>query len=113
MEYEIRGCGGVLQKPEGHFTSPNYPNQYPHDTHCQWAIQVDYGYLIEITFRDFDFEASIGCLQDGLVVCCIFQSYLFSVAIKIFNLLLGMKQKKDEKCFCYSFRYRMIKMDQK
>lgn len=55
-------------KPEGQFTSPNYPNNYPRDTHCQWVIQVEYGHLIEITFTDFDFEASQDCKQDGLIV---------------------------------------------
>lgn len=69
LEYEFQGCGGTLSKPEGRFTSPNYPISYPHDTHCQWIIEVDYGHLIEITFIDFDFEASTGCYQDGLVVC--------------------------------------------
>lgn len=69
LEYEVQGCGGTLNKPDGRFTSPNYPNPYPHDTHCQWIIEVDYGHLIEISFNDFDFEASTGCYQDGLVVC--------------------------------------------
>lgn len=68
LEYEIQGCGGVLNKPEGTFTSPNYPNEYPHDTHCQWMIEVEFGHLIEITFTDFDFEASPSCGQDGLIV---------------------------------------------
>lgn len=68
MEYEIQGCGGVYTKPEGIFTSPNYPRPYPHDTHCQWVIEVEYGHLVEITFQDFDFEASQNCLQDGLTV---------------------------------------------
>lgn len=68
LEYEMQGCGGVLIKPEGKFTSPNYPYNYPRDTHCQWVIQVEYGHLIEITFTDFDFEASQNCQQDGLIV---------------------------------------------
>lgn len=68
MEYEIQGCGGILNKPEGSFASPNYPKPYPHDTHCQWIIEVEYGNLVEITFVDFDFEATVDCAQDGLVV---------------------------------------------
>lgn len=68
LEYEVQGCGGMLNKPQGRFTSPNYPIPYPHNTHCQWIIEVDYGHLIEISFTDFDFEASTGCYQDGLVV---------------------------------------------
>lgn len=57
-----------MNKPEGTFTSPNYPRPYPHDTHCQWTIEVEYGHLVEITFLDFDFEATTDCAQDGLVV---------------------------------------------
>lgn len=75
LEYEIQGCGGILNKPEGSFTSPNYPKTYPHDTHCQWIIEAEYGNLIEITFVDFDFEATIDCAQDGLVVRVFFLKF--------------------------------------
>lgn len=68
MEYEIQGCGGVLNKPEGSFTSPNYPNQYPHNTRCQWVIEVEYGHLIEVTFVDLDFEIENGFEADYLTV---------------------------------------------
>lgn len=69
LEYEMQGCGGILNKPEGSFTSPNYPNNYPHNIQCQWIIEIEYGHLIEITFSDFDFEASQDCKPDGLIVC--------------------------------------------
>lgn len=68
LEYEIQGCGGVFKAPVGHFTSPNYPNPYKHDLRCQWAIEVEYGELIVIEFKDFDFEASTNCAPDGLTV---------------------------------------------
>lgn len=56
-------------KPEGVFSTPNYPQPYPHNTKCLWSIEVDYGHLIEITFHDFDFEATPGaCHPDGLIV---------------------------------------------
>lgn len=71
LEYVVQGCGGTLNKPDGRFSSPNYPLPYPHDMHCQWIIEVDYGHLIQINFSDFDFEASGGCYQDGLVVSSI------------------------------------------
>lgn len=29
---------------------------------------MDFGHLIEITFNDFDFEATSNCMQDGLVI---------------------------------------------
>lgn len=67
LEYESIGCGGILSKPEGVFSTPNYPKPYPLDTECLWTIQVDYGHLIEITFHDFDFDGIFGCL-DGVIV---------------------------------------------
>lgn len=68
LEYEVQGCGGYLNKPEGLFSSPNYPKSYPHNIHCEWIIEVEFDHLIEITFNDFDFEATPDCSQDGLIV---------------------------------------------
>lgn len=68
LEYEIQGCGGILNKPEGSFTSPNYPKPYPHGVLCQWVIEVEYGHLVEITFVDYDFESTEGCIADSVIV---------------------------------------------
>lgn len=62
------GCGRVLKNPEGHFTSPNYPSNYPNSIQCQWEIQAEYGHLIEITINDYDFQTDTDCKQDGLIV---------------------------------------------
>lgn len=37
-----------------------------------WEIEAEYGHLIEITITDFDFEATIDCTQDGLIVKLLF-----------------------------------------
>jgi cubilin len=66
MEWEVHGCGGILNHPRGTFSSPNYPMPYPHNTDCQWTIVVEYGNIIELTFEDFDFETSENCHYDGL-----------------------------------------------
>lgn len=92
LEYEVQGCGGTLNKPEGRFTSPNYPISYPHDTHCQWVIEVDYGHLIEITFQDFDFESSSGCYQDGLVVSFFSHLLVYQFHSKVFFLQVSNDQ---------------------
>lgn len=68
LEYETRGCGGELTRPNDRITSPNYPNNYPHDTMCHWVITAEVGHLIELTFEDFDFEATSACSQDGIIV---------------------------------------------
>lgn len=68
MEYQTIGCGGMLIKPEGAFTTPNYPNFYPKNTHCNWTIIADYGYSVELTIHGYDLEGLADCTFDGLVV---------------------------------------------
>ena len=40
----------------GEISSPNYPESYPNDADCQWHIIVDDGYVIQLTFPEFDVE---------------------------------------------------------
>ncbi|KAK5640278.1 hypothetical protein RI129_011089 [Pyrocoelia pectoralis] len=68
MEWQISGCGGTLTKPSGSLSTPNYPNAYPAATQCDWLIQLDYGFSIEITFEVVDFEASFDCNFDYILV---------------------------------------------
>uniref|UniRef100_A0A182NM22 Cubilin n=1 Tax=Anopheles dirus TaxID=7168 RepID=A0A182NM22_9DIPT len=65
-EWSINGCGGLLTKPYGTFTSPNYPNQYPKETECHWTITAEPGKRIELTVEDFHMETNDQCRFDGL-----------------------------------------------
>jgi len=69
IEWIVDGCGGVLNKLEGEFTSPEYPEYYSFSTTCEWNIIVDNGFIIEITIEDLWFEASGSCLFDYMAVC--------------------------------------------
>ena len=40
----------------GEITSPDYPSIYPNDADCQWHINVDFGYVVKLTFLEFDLE---------------------------------------------------------
>ena len=40
----------------GNITSKNYPLPYEPDLDCQWHIHVDDGYVIQLTFPEFDVE---------------------------------------------------------
>lgn len=59
LEWTTYGCGGLLTKPAGNFTSPGYPSGYPTNIDCEWLIEVDYAHSIELTLLDVStFEMS-------------------------------------------------------
>lgn len=64
LEWVINGCGGYLNRPAGELTSPGYPNPYPADIECEWLIEVDHGYSVEITFSTVNTEKAGGCYYD-------------------------------------------------
>uniref|UniRef100_A0A1Y1LNZ2 Cubilin n=1 Tax=Photinus pyralis TaxID=7054 RepID=A0A1Y1LNZ2_PHOPY len=68
LEWQLSGCGGILTKPQGTISTPNYPKAYPGGTQCDWSIQVEYGFSVEITFEVVDFEASSDCTFDYILV---------------------------------------------
>lgn len=68
MEWYVEGCGGILNRPEGTLTSPNYPKKYAHELTCIWEINVEYGYKIEITINDLDMEKTSNCEYDYLMI---------------------------------------------
>ena len=35
---ELEGCGGVIRKTSGSLHSPQYPDDYPENMHCEWEI---------------------------------------------------------------------------
>lgn len=77
----IQGCGGYLRTPTGTFTSPNYPNPYPHRRTCEWTIVADTGSYIQLTIETFDLEYHRNCVFDGLEVgrtCCLTTKTSFS-----------------------------------
>ncbi|XP_021030409.2 adhesion G-protein coupled receptor G6 isoform X1 [Mus caroli] len=65
----VCGCGScrlVLSNPSGTFTSPCYPNDYPNTQSCSWTLRAPAGYIIQITFNDFDIEEAPNCIYDSL-----------------------------------------------
>lgn len=62
------GCGGILRKPYGGFTSPDYPRGYPSNTVCEWTIIVDWGQSVELTINDFSMHNVPNCFLDSLTV---------------------------------------------
>lgn len=52
LEWMVNGCGGHLTRPFDSFTSPRYPSSYPMNVDCEWLIEVDHTYSVELTFHN-------------------------------------------------------------
>ncbi|XP_060609461.1 adhesion G-protein coupled receptor G6 isoform X3 [Anolis sagrei] len=59
-------CRMVLSNPTGIFTSPCFPNNYPNSQACKWTIRAPSGFIIQITFVDFEIEEAPNCIYDFL-----------------------------------------------
>ncbi|CAG9816798.1 unnamed protein product [Phaedon cochleariae] len=68
LEWVIFGCGGHLKKNTGTIASPNYPDPYPTSVECEWLIEVDFGYSVEIEFHEVDVEKESSCQFDSVKV---------------------------------------------
>uniref|UniRef100_A0A3Q0RSD3 CUB domain-containing protein n=1 Tax=Amphilophus citrinellus TaxID=61819 RepID=A0A3Q0RSD3_AMPCI len=49
-------------------TSPCYPERYPNSQSCKWIMQAPTGFIIQLSFLDFDLEEAQGCIYDRVVV---------------------------------------------
>ncbi|XP_034274819.1 adhesion G-protein coupled receptor G6 isoform X3 [Pantherophis guttatus] len=65
---ECSECRMVLTNPTGSFTSPCFPNNYPNNQACKWTMRAPSGYIIQITFVDFDIEEASGCAYDHVTL---------------------------------------------
>ncbi|XP_065820165.1 LOW QUALITY PROTEIN: adhesion G-protein coupled receptor G6 [Labrus bergylta] len=61
-------CNLVLTDAQGEFTSPCYPLKYPNSQACKWTLQAPAGFIIQLSFLDFDLEEAPGCIYDRVVV---------------------------------------------
>ncbi|KAJ8396174.1 hypothetical protein AAFF_G00020410 [Aldrovandia affinis] len=61
-------CNQVLTAPLGSFTSPCYPSDYPKSLACKWTLQAPAGFIVQLTFVDFELEEALGCIYDRVIV---------------------------------------------
>ncbi|XP_041716508.2 adhesion G-protein coupled receptor G6 isoform X1 [Coregonus clupeaformis] len=61
-------CVVVLTDSQGTFTSPCYPQDYPNSQSCKWTLQAPAGFIVQITFLDFELEEALGCIYDRVIV---------------------------------------------
>ncbi|NXF06163.1 AGRG6 protein, partial [Smithornis capensis] len=71
MQQAAHGCYDcriMLTDPSGVFTSPCFPSDYPNSQACKWIIRAPHGFIIQLTFIDFDIEEAPGCIYDSLTL---------------------------------------------
>ncbi|KAM9551837.1 adhesion G-protein coupled receptor G6-like isoform 10-T10 [Salvelinus alpinus] len=61
-------CVVVLKDSQGTFNSPCYPQDYPSSQACKWTLQAPAGFIVQITFLDFELEEALGCIYDRIIV---------------------------------------------
>ncbi|XP_067338140.1 adhesion G-protein coupled receptor G6 isoform X5 [Channa argus] len=61
-------CNLVLTEAQGEITSPCYPQKYPNSQACSWTMQAPAGFIIQLSFLDFDLEEAPGCIYDRVLV---------------------------------------------
>jgi len=57
-----------MRTPTGTFTSPNYPNPYPHDRVCEWLIVANTDSYIQLTIDRSHLEGHVNCRYDAIEV---------------------------------------------
>lgn len=72
---DISGCGGNFSTPTGTLMSKNFPENYPHNTDCEWLISVEASKRVVLTFQDFDVESSTNCTYDYVAVRTLFETW--------------------------------------
>lgn len=55
LKYSIK-CNRTINADSGVIESPNFPNDYPHNTDCAWTIVVSRGNKISYQFSHFHLE---------------------------------------------------------
>ncbi|XP_044726579.1 cubilin-like [Chrysoperla carnea] len=58
------GCGGILKENIGVVKSPNNLAGYPTNTVCKWLIMAPPGFIVQLTWVNFDLEQSYNCSAD-------------------------------------------------
>uniref|UniRef100_A0A8C5DSK7 Adhesion G-protein coupled receptor G6 n=1 Tax=Gouania willdenowi TaxID=441366 RepID=A0A8C5DSK7_GOUWI len=61
-------CDVVRTDAQGEITSPCYPQNYPNSQTCRWSLQAPAGFIVQLSFLDFDLEEAPGCIYDRVVV---------------------------------------------
>uniref|UniRef100_A0A665V841 Cubilin n=1 Tax=Echeneis naucrates TaxID=173247 RepID=A0A665V841_ECHNA len=64
------GCGGTFTDSEGIIISPNWPNDYAHNSQCIYLIRLPVGEKVALNFTHLNLESHSGCMFDYVEVRC-------------------------------------------
>lgn len=64
----VPGCGGLITRDRGSFSSPNFPDVYTANIECDWVIRVHPNERIRLTFVDFELESQSNCMWDYVAI---------------------------------------------
>lgn len=68
----VNCSGNVFTEPTGEISSPNYPNQYPENSRCDYRVALSPGYFVVLTIHSADFDVepadSSGTCHDSLTI---------------------------------------------
>ena len=59
--------------------SRNYPNNYDHNTDCEWLLTVEERHSVVLTFVEFDVEGSSDCRYDYVAVRLFFKPKIVDI----------------------------------
>ncbi|KAH8420258.1 hypothetical protein KR009_008365, partial [Drosophila setifemur] len=59
-------CGGRISTRNGMIQSPNYPDLYPENSHCEWQVEVSSHHRIVFEVQEVDMESGFNCGWDYL-----------------------------------------------
>ncbi|XP_074844824.1 adhesion G-protein coupled receptor G6 isoform X2 [Carettochelys insculpta] len=71
VQDSVLGCSDCkisLSDPTGIFTSPCFPSDYPNGQACKWTLLAPPGFIIQITFIEFDIEEAPNCIYDSVTL---------------------------------------------
>uniref|UniRef100_A0A672HTS6 Cubilin (intrinsic factor-cobalamin receptor) n=1 Tax=Salarias fasciatus TaxID=181472 RepID=A0A672HTS6_SALFA len=61
-------CGANFSASRGRVVSPNYPDDYPVNSNCNYTIDAGQQTVIVVTFQSFQLESHPSCAFDGLKI---------------------------------------------
>lgn len=64
----LSGCGGIIKKPNITISPPSNGDGYLHRSTCKWIIVAPVGYMVQLSFVNFELENTHSCQYDSVTI---------------------------------------------